>query len=148
MPLPPYPAPKEKLMPDIDQATKDAVAALPGALSPGFKPRAVTPIESTSSVAPGTMITVPAVHTSGEMPVIRPGGAAAPVVGANTVSKWLDPQFWLGVAACLAGVVTAVFDVLPSNGPIDWRMTTPKLILAVFGAVASFLRQRTNTVTR
>jgi hypothetical protein len=148
MPLPPYPASKEKPMPDIDQATKDAVAALPGALAPGFKPRAVTPISSTDSLPTATMITVPSVRSSGEMPAVRPGGEPAPVVGANTVSKFLDPVFMLNAFLCASGVLTAVFDVLPNSGPIDWRITGPKLLLAIFGAVTSFLRHRTNTVTR
>jgi hypothetical protein len=135
--------------PPLDQATKDAVAALPGALAPGFKPRAATPISSTNSLPTATMVTVPSVRSSGEMPAIVPGGKeTAPVVAVNTTSKFLDPVFMLNAFLCASGVLTAALDVLPNSGPIDWRITGPKLLLAVFGAVTSFLRQRTNTVTR
>lgn len=134
--------------PPVDQATKDAATALPGALGPGYKPRAATPILSTAAVSTGTMITVPAVHTSGEMPSRTPDGNAAPIVGVNTVSKWADPQFWISVFTAVAGLLSSIQEILPATGGIDWRIFPFKLALLIIGAVNAFLRQRTNTVTK
>lgn len=83
--------------------------------------------------------------------VAPPSGPTGVPVGTpvtvNTVSKYLDPAFLLNAFLCASGVVMAVIDVLPSSGPIDWRVTAPKVLLAIFGAITSFLRQHTNTVT-
>jgi len=111
--------------------------------------RATTNIESTNEVPSGTNITVPSAPTSGPIPSVTPGAAEkAPVVAANTVSKWLDPGFLLGVITFLAGAVPSIVDVLPSSGPIDWRVTWPKLLLAILGVAGSYIRQRQNTVTK
>lgn len=111
--------------------------------------RAVTKIETTESVPSGTNITVPSAKPTGAMPTLpHDESTSAPVVGANTVSKWKDPGFLLGVITALAGLVTAIVDVLPSSGPINWQATWPKLMLVVLGAAGAYIRTLMNTVTK
>lgn len=112
-------------------------------------PRATTKIESTDSVPSGTNITVPTAKSSGAVPTsAHDDSVSAPVVAANTVSKWKDPGFLLGVLSFLTGLVTAIVDVLPSSGTIDWRAVWPKLMLAVLGAAGAYIRTLMNTVTK
>jgi hypothetical protein len=111
--------------------------------------RAVTKIETTDSVPSGTNVTVPTAKSSGAVPTTaHDDNVSAPVVAANTVSKWKDPGFLLGVLSFLTGLVTAIVDVLPSSGVIDWRATWPKLMLAVLGAAGAYIRTLMNTITR
>jgi hypothetical protein len=111
--------------------------------------RTVSLESSTNNVPQGTLLNVPSAPSSGPIPPMTPGACEkAPIVGANTVNKWLDPGFLLGVITFLTGAVTAVIDVLPSSGQIDWRVTWPKVALAILGFGGSYIRQRQNTVTK
>lgn len=111
--------------------------------------RATTKIETTESVPAGTNVTVPTANPTGVVPTLpRDDGTSAPVVAVNTVNKWQDPGFLLGVVTSLTGLITSVVDVLPASGPIDWRATWPKLMLAVLGAAGAYIRTLKNTVTR
>lgn len=103
--------------------------------------RGVTPIGDTGSVPEGTMVTVPSAPPRG-------GVGTAPVVAVNTRSKWSDPIFLLTAVTSLGSTVTAIVDVLPSSGPIDWRATAPKIAFAVINGLAAFLRTQINSVTK
>jgi hypothetical protein len=123
-----------------------AVTLADGSLLPQ---RAVTKIETTEAVPAGTNVTVPTANPVGAIPTLpRDASTSAPVVAVNTTNKWLDPQFLLNVSLCLLSVVTAVISVLPSNGPINWIVTGPAMLFAALTALTSFLRTRTNTVTK
>jgi hypothetical protein len=69
-------------------------------------------------------------------------------VAVNTRSKWGDPIFLLTAITSLGSIATAVFDVLPSSGPIDWRVTAPKVIFAIINGIAALLRTQINSVTK
>jgi hypothetical protein len=111
--------------------------------------RATTKIETTEAVPAGTNVTVPTANPVGAMPTkANDSSTAAPVVAVNTTSKWLDPQFLLNALLCLGSVVVSALAVLPVNGPINWMVTGPTMFIAAYGALQTWLRTRTNTVTR
>lgn len=107
----------------------------------GGERRARTPIDTTDGLPEGTMVTVPAAPATG-------GSGDAPVVAVNTKSKWSDPIFLLTFVTALGSVAATVFDVIPATGPIDWRVTAPKIVFAVINGIAAFLRTQINTVTK
>ena len=111
--------------------------------------RATTNIATTDSVPSGTNVTVPSAKSTGAVPTTaHDDSVSAPVVAANTVSKWKDPGFLLGVVTALTGLVTTIVDLLPASGTIDWRGTWPKIMLAVLGAAGAYVRTLMNTVTK
>jgi hypothetical protein len=69
------------------------------------------------------------------------------IVAVNTISKWKDPVFLLLSVISLATTFTAVMDVIPSAGDINWRLTAPKIVLAILNGIAAFLRTQINSVT-
>jgi hypothetical protein len=73
---------------------------------------------------------------------------SAPVVAVNTVSKWKDPVFLLLFVTGLSTTFTAVMDVIPSAGDIDWRLTAPKIVFAILNGIGAFLRTQINSVTK
>jgi hypothetical protein len=109
---------------------------------PGFvEKRSSTPVVDTGSVPSGTMLSVPSSPPTGTPP-------DKPVVAVNTVAKLMDPQFILSVLGSLAGLITSIHDLLPASGPVDWWAISPKILLALGGAINAFLRAWTNTVTK
>lgn len=104
--------------------------------------RRATPIGNTGSVPEGTMLTVPAAPPRGGT------GPDHPIVAVNTTSKWADPVFLLQLISGLTAISTAVIDVIPANGPIDWRATTPNIVMAILNGAGAFLRTQLNSVTK
>ncbi len=103
--------------------------------------RKASPVGSTGDVPAGTLLQVPSAPLTGTT-------GSAPVVAVNTVSKWRDPVFLLLFVTSLATTFTAVMDVIPSAGDIDWRLTAPKIVFAILNGVGAFLRTQINSVTK
>lgn len=103
--------------------------------------RKASPVSNTDCVPTGTLLQVPSAPQVG-------GTGTAPVVAVNTVSKWKDPVFLLLLLTGLSTTLTAVMDVIPSAGDIDWRLTAPKIVFAILNGVGAFLRTQINTVTK
>lgn len=104
--------------------------------------RRATPLGDTGSIPEGTLITVPSAPPTGKIT------DSPKIVAVNTVSKWKDPVFLLMTVTALGTTYTAVMDVIPSSGPIDWRMTTPKIVFAILNGIGAFLRTQINSVTK
>jgi hypothetical protein len=106
-----------------------------------FEERTPTPLGSTGSIPEGTLITVPSAPPVGKIT------DSPRIVAVNTISKWKDPVFLLLSVISLATTFTAVMDVIPSAGDINWRLTAPKIVLAILNGIAAFLRTQINSVT-
>lgn len=131
----------------------ELVPTVPGSVSLAdgtlLPQRATTKIESVQEVPTATNVTVPTATSGSAMPTLPlDSGTTAPVVAVNTVSKWTDPQFLLNAFLGLGGIVVSVIALLPAEGAINWRVTGPAMFIAAYGALQTFLRNRTNTVTR
>jgi hypothetical protein len=103
--------------------------------------RKASPISNTDCVPAGTLLQVPSAPATGK-------SGSAPVVAVNTVSKWKDPVFLLLFVTGLSTTFTAVMDVIPSAGDIDWRLTAPKIVFAILNGIGAFLRTQINSVTK
>lgn len=106
-----------------------------------YERRASTSAEDIKNAPEGTMVTVPKAAPSG-------GTVEYPFVGVRTKSKWADPVFLLTFVNALGSMATAIFEIVPEAGDINWRSVGPKILFAVINGVAAFLRTQLNTVTR